>query len=104
LIVNACDAMRSESLEGRQLTVITALESDDSVRVAIVDHGVGLPADGAERVFEPFFTTKEQGLGLGLVICRTIVAAHGGRLWATGNDGRGATFAFTLPAASSEAC
>jgi PAS domain S-box-containing protein len=100
LIVNACDAMRTEPLETRQLTAITRLERENLVRVAIVDHGVGLPADGAERVFEPFFTTKEQGLGLGLVICRTIVAAHGGRLWATGNGngGRGATFAFTLPA------
>jgi PAS domain S-box-containing protein len=97
LIVNACDAMRSEPPEARHLTVITRRERDDVVRVAIVDHGVGLPPGGAERVFEPFFTTKEQGLGLGLVICRTIVAAHGGRLWATGNGGRGATFAFTLP-------
>jgi PAS domain S-box-containing protein len=104
LIVNACDAMRVEPLEARQLTAITGLEGPDLVRVAIVDHGVGLPTDGAERVFEPFFTTKEQGLGLGLVICRTIVAAHGGRLWASGNGGRGATFAFTLPAASPEAC
>jgi PAS domain S-box-containing protein len=104
LIVNACDAMRPEPPEARRLTAITRLEGADTVRVAIVDHGVGLPAAGAERVFEPFFTTKEQGLGLGLVICRTIVAAHGGRLWATGNGARGATFAFTLPAAPPDAC
>jgi PAS domain S-box-containing protein len=104
LILNACEAMRSEPLESRQLTALTGRDGDDMVRVAIVDHGVGLPADSVERVFEPFFTTKEQGLGLGLVICRTIVAAHGGRLGATGNGGRGATFAFTLPAALPDAC
>jgi len=67
------------------------------VRLAVADRGAGIPADGIERIFEPFFTTKEHGLGLGLMICRSIVAAHGGRLWATNNPDRGATFAFTLP-------
>jgi len=64
--------------------------------VAIVDRGAGIAAD-VERVFEPFFTTKEHGLGLGLVICRSIVAAHGGALGAANNADRGATFWFTLP-------
>jgi PAS domain S-box-containing protein len=97
LIVNACDAMRLDEPDQRQLTVTTALDGEGAVRVAIVDRGAGIPADGIERVFEPFFTTKEHGLGLGLMICRSIIVAHGGRLWATNNPDRGATFTFTLP-------
>ena len=68
------------------------------MRVEITDRGAGIPGDGLERVFDPFFTTKEQGLGLGLGICRSIIEAHGGRLWATNNTERGATFSFVLPA------
>jgi PAS domain S-box-containing protein len=98
LIVNACDAMRLDELPERRMAVTTALDGDGAVLVAIADRGAGLPLDGAERVFEPFFTTKEHGLGLGLVICRSIVAAHGGHLSATNNADRGATFWFTLPA------
>jgi PAS domain S-box-containing protein len=101
LIVNACDAMRLDEPARRQLNVVTASDHE-GVRVAVADHGPGLPADDIERLFEPFFTTKEHGLGLGLVICRSIVAAHGGRLWAANNAERGATFCFTLPAASGE--
>jgi PAS domain S-box-containing protein len=103
LIVNACDAMRVDGAAQRQLTVNTALEGDDAVRVAIVDRGLGIPTDALERVFEPFFTTKEQGLGLGLMICRSIVTAHGGRLWAANNADRGATLSFTLPAQRADA-
>jgi len=65
--------------------------------VSVVDRGTGIPADELERVFEPFFTTKEHGLGLGLSICRSIVATHGGRLWASNNENGGATFHLTLP-------
>ena len=98
LIVNACDAMRlNEALE-RRIAITTSLDRDGAARVAIADRGVGLPTDGIERVFEPFFTTKAHGLGLGLVICQSIVAAHGGHLWGTNNADRGATFSFTLPA------
>ena len=98
LMINACDAMRlNEALE-RQVTITTSLDGDGAMRVAIADRGVGLPTDGIERVFEPFFTTKANGLGLGLVICQSIVAAHGGHLWGTNNADRGATFSFTLPA------
>jgi signal transduction histidine kinase len=97
LIVNACDAMRQDEPPRRELTVATALDGDGAVRVAIADRGAGITADGVERVFEPFFTTKENGLGLGLVICRSIVAAHGGHLGAVNNADRGATFWFTLP-------
>jgi len=98
LIMNACDAMRANETVHRRLTVVTAAESDVAVRVEITDRGAGIPGDGLERVFDPFFTTKEQGLGLGLGICRSIIEAHGGRLWATNNTERGATFSFVLPA------
>jgi two-component system, LuxR family, sensor kinase FixL len=90
--------MRQEAPLQRELTVATDLDGEGAVRVAIVDRGGGLPADRMERLFEPFFTTKEHGLGLGLVICRSIVAAHGGNLGAAPNPDRGATFWFTLPA------
>ncbi len=100
LIVNACDAMRLDEPAQRQLIITTARNGEGTVQVAVVDRGAGLPADGIERVFEPFFTTKVDGLGLGLMICRSIVVAHGGRLWATNNPDRGATFVFTLPAQS----
>jgi C4-dicarboxylate-specific signal transduction histidine kinase len=100
LIVNACDAMKLSDPAHRHLTVITARDGEDAVQVAIADGGGGIPPDRVERVFEPFFTTKEQGLGLGLAICRSIVAAHGLRIWATDNTHRGATFCCSLPALS----
>ena len=65
--------------------------------VSVSDTGVGLPAEKADQIFNAFFTTKPQGSGMGLAISRSIVESHGGRLWATPNDGRGATFSFTLP-------
>jgi PAS domain S-box-containing protein len=100
LIVNACDAMKLNEPARRHLTVTTALDGEGAVEVAIADCGGGIPADAVERVFEPFFTTKEHGLGLGLAICRSIVAAHGGRLWAINNADHGATFCFALAGAT----
>jgi PAS domain S-box-containing protein len=102
LIVNACDAMKLNEPAHRHLTVITGLDGAGAVQVSIADCGVGIPADKIERVFEPFFTTKEHGVGLGLAICRSIVAAHGGRMWATNNSDRGATFCFALSAQSGD--
>ena len=75
----------------------TASNGDGFLHAAIADRGSGIPPGAAERLFEPFFTTKPQGLGLGLSICRSIVAAHGGRLLAENNQGRGATFTIALP-------
>jgi signal transduction histidine kinase len=65
--------------------------------ISISDIGVGLPGDNTERIFEAFHTTKPQGTGMGLAITRSIVESHGGRVWATANQGAGATFHFTLP-------
>jgi two-component system, LuxR family, sensor kinase FixL len=98
LLTNACDAMAGAEPQERRL-LLRADRSDGSVHVSLADRGTGLPADEIERVFEPFVTTKSHGLGLGLTVCRTIISAHGGRLWATNNSDRGATFHFELPAA-----
>jgi two-component system sensor kinase FixL len=108
LILNADDAMAANPLSGRHLTLATA-HCDGTVRISVSDTGCGLPAD-AERIFEPFYTTKKEGLGLGLPICRSIVGAHNGRLWAEPNvaggissaaatTSCGATFHLDLPAA-----
>jgi signal transduction histidine kinase len=67
------------------------------VLVAVQDTGIGLDPRASDRLFDPFVTTKPEGMGLGLSICRTIIEAHGGRLWAMPNDGPGATVQFTLP-------
>src|SRR5262249_36117350 len=98
LIVNACDAMRLSVASERRIAITTALDDASAVRVAITDRGAGLPDEGSERVFEPFFTTKAQGLGLGLVICQSIVAAHGGHLSGINNAARGAPCSFPWPA------
>jgi two-component system, LuxR family, sensor kinase FixL len=98
LVLNGCEAMSATPAAERQLAVVTALDGANTLKVAVVDSGSGIPSEAIDRIFEPFFTTKEQGLGLGLSICRSIVEAHGGRLWASNNEARGATVAFTLPA------
>jgi C4-dicarboxylate-specific signal transduction histidine kinase len=97
LIVNACDAMGDREPSERTLSVVTRSDGNGMVQVSIADCGCGISAGGIEQLFEPFFTTKEHGLGLGLTICRSIVAAHGGRLWAANNPVRGATFSLALP-------
>jgi NO-binding membrane sensor protein with MHYT domain len=97
LIVNALDAMGTPNVGPRQLLISTGKGETSGVLVAVQDSGPGLEAAMLERVFESFYTTKPTGLGLGLSICRSIIEAHGGRLWASTNQGRGATFQFTLP-------
>ena len=67
------------------------------VEIAVADHGAGLTVDKLEKIFQPFYTTKRDGLGLGLSISRSIIEAHGGRVWAKNNEERGATFYFTVP-------
>jgi C4-dicarboxylate-specific signal transduction histidine kinase len=97
LLLNACEAMFSNEPADRALAVSTAYDERGLV-VSVVDNGSGLAPQAADRVFESFFTTKDAGLGLGLSICRSIITAHGGRLSASNNVGRGATFTFALPA------
>jgi PAS domain S-box-containing protein len=96
LIVNAVEAMSQIGDLSRHL-LISAKNAADGVRISVQDSGPGLPQAGAELVFEVFYTTKPTGLGMGLSICRSIVEAHGGRLWATPNEPRGAVFCMTLP-------
>ena len=97
LVVNGCDAMAGAETSDRRLVVSTGLDDSQCVRVRVADHGPGIPAEHLERVFDPFFTTKTHGLGLGLAVCRNIIAAHGGRLWAANEAGRGTSFSFTVP-------
>jgi two-component system sensor kinase FixL len=98
LVLNGLDAMRDTPAGHRQL-LITTRRAGDGVCVGVRDSGTGLTPEGEERIFEPFFSSKPEGMGMGLPIARSIVDAHGGRLWAVNNTDRGATFFFTLTAA-----
>jgi signal transduction histidine kinase len=103
LIMNGIEAM-SESMQGqRQLHIRSANDESGRVGVAVEDSGPGLDPMRADRLFEAFFTTKPEGMGMGLSICRSIIDAHGGRLWASPNLPNGAVFQFTLPAAVGDA-
>jgi C4-dicarboxylate-specific signal transduction histidine kinase len=97
LIINAVEAMSGVREGARELLVRTEKTEAGGVLVAVRDSGRGLPPATLERLFESFYTTKPGGLGLGLSICRSIVEAHGGRLWASPNAPQGAVFQFTLP-------
>jgi len=97
LIVNALEAMGAANVGPRELLISTGKAESSGVLVAVQDSGPGLEAAMLERVFESFYTTKPTGLGLGLSICRSIIEAYGGRLWASTNQRRGTTFQFTLP-------
>jgi PAS domain S-box-containing protein len=96
LLRNASDAMSSVDDRPRQLLLKTELDCE-RVRVSVQDSGGGFDATVADRLFESFYTTKPDGMGIGLSVSRSIIEAHGGRLWATVNDGPGATFAFSIP-------
>jgi len=95
--VNAMEAMSEVSEESRELHINTEEDGSDGVLLAVRDSGPGVPPEGAERLFEAFYTTKPAGMGMGLSICRSIVEAHGGRIWAGANAPKGAVFQFTLP-------
>jgi signal transduction histidine kinase len=84
----------------RNLLISTEKTQPDGVLVAVRDSGPGLAPEALERLFEAFYTTKAHGMGMGLSICHSIIEAHGGRLWASANEPRGAVFQFTLPANS----
>ena len=100
LMLNGIEAMKDT---GGVLTVKSHLREDGQIEIAVKDTGPGLPVGKADQIFDAFFTTKPQGSGIGLAISKSIVESHGGRIWANGNGGRGATFHFTLPVAPAEA-
>lgn len=98
LILNSVEAMKSVEESVRELSVSTKRMPSDDILVEVRDSGPGIDPEHLERVFTPFYTTKAGGMGMGLAICRSIIAAHGGRLWAELNRPRGTIFQFTLPA------
>ena len=97
LLLNASDAMRDVDDRPRQLVIRTERDEADRVRLTVRDTGVGFDPRAADKLFEPFYTTKDGGMGIGLSVSRSIIEAHQGRLWATPNDGPGATFGFSIP-------
>jgi signal transduction histidine kinase len=97
LIINAVEAMTGVSEGARELLISTGKDASGGVLVAVQDSGSGLNPESFDRLFDAFYTTKPGGMGMGLSICRSIVEAHGGRIWATPNAGPGITVQFALP-------
>jgi signal transduction histidine kinase len=97
LLRNASDAMSTVEDRPRELFIRTERDEGDQLRLSVKDAGVGFDPQAADRLFQAFFTTKDGGMGIGLSISRSIIEAHHGRLWATANDGPGATFSFAIP-------
>jgi PAS domain S-box-containing protein len=100
LVLNASEAMSTVDDHPRELLIRTNRDEDDRVRLTVKDAGVGFSPHAADRLFESFYTTKNDGMGIGLSVSRSIVESHHGRLWATPNDGPGASFSFSIPQAS----
>ena len=98
LVMNGIESMQSVTDRPRELVVRSRQDETQQVLVSVADCGVGISAENADRLFTAFFTTKSSGMGMGLSICRSIIDAHGGRLWATTCEPRGALFQFTIPA------
>jgi signal transduction histidine kinase len=99
LLINAFEAIREANSDRREVEITVAPEKTGWVRISVSDNGAGIAPSVANRLFEPFVTTKSEGMGLGLLLTRSIVEHHGGRIWAAPNPDRGTTFAFTLPLA-----
>jgi PAS domain S-box-containing protein len=97
LVMNGIEAMSSVADRPRDLVITTRNVEPDQVQVTVEDAGTGLDPTAMDKIFDPFYTTKPSGMGMGLSICRSILQAHGGRLWATAKDGPGTLFHFTLP-------
>ena len=97
LLRNGSDAMSAVEDRARQLVIRTERDEDDRVRLAVQDTGVGFDLQAVDRLFDPFYTTKDEGMGIGLSVSRSIIENHHGRLWATLNEGPGATFSFSIP-------
>jgi PAS domain S-box-containing protein len=97
LIRNASDAMSGVDDRPRELLIKTQADHGDQVRLSVTDAGIGFPPDTASKLFNAFYTTKKHGMGIGLSVSQSIIETHHGRLWATSNDGPGATFSFSIP-------
>jgi signal transduction histidine kinase len=96
LLINGIQSMASVTDRARVLVVRTQQYEADTILVAVQDFGVGVDAENLDQLFSPFYTTKSDGMGMGLSISRSIIEAHGGRIWATPNSGPGMTFQFTI--------
>jgi two-component system, LuxR family, sensor kinase FixL len=103
LMLNAFEAMKNCAAAEREVKLRVAREKTGVIQVAVSDRGTGLSKDKLDKIFQPFYTTKREGLGMGLSICRSIIQAHGGHLWAENNFDHGATFYFTMPIAGEAA-
>ena len=103
LVMNAIEAISAVSDGPRDLLISSAKDEPNRVLLTIRDSGTGLAPGKLEEIFDAFYTTKRDGMGMGLAVSRSIIEAHGGRLWATPNEPRGAVFQFTLPADREEA-
>jgi C4-dicarboxylate-specific signal transduction histidine kinase len=97
LVINAIQAMATVMDRPRELLIRSGMQEPDQLVVAVRDSGIGIAPEKLSQVFDTFFTTKADGMGMGLSICRSIIEAHGGQVWASSNDGPGVTFQFTLP-------
>jgi signal transduction histidine kinase len=97
LVMNGIEAMQLVTNRPRELVIRSRRDASQEVLVSVTDCGVGISAENADRLFNAFFTTKSNGMGMGLSICRSVMEAHGGRLWATAIVPHGAAFEFTLP-------
>lgn len=97
LVANAINAMSTVTERPRLLRIRSALQDASTIRISVEDSGTGLDSQHRDRIFEPFFTTRSDGMGMGLMFCRSVIEAHGGRLWTIDNTPYGAIFAFTLP-------
>src|SRR5262249_31837695 len=97
LVRNASDAMGSVEGRPRELLIRTEPDGADRVRLSVKDVGLGFTPQAADKLFQAFYTTKTDGMGIGLHVSQSIIEAHHGRLWATTNDGPGATFSFAIP-------
>jgi signal transduction histidine kinase len=100
LVINAVDAMSSVTDRKRILMVRSEMSESDHVLITVEDSGTGIEPGNASRVFDAFFTTKDQGMGMGLSVCRTIIESHGGQLWFSARSPHGSSFSAKLPTSS----